>query len=72
MIGFQHVEAVCEYARHILQALGLVEHLEDRLAVLHIGDEMSGEQVGHVAGVAGSADVVGRFGGNFVVEARVR
>ncbi len=71
MISFQHVEAVCQYARHMLQAVGLVEHLKDRLAVLHFGDEMSGEQIGHVPGLASGPDVVGGFGRNLTIEARV-
>jgi hypothetical protein len=55
----------------VLQAVGLIQHFEDVLALLNIGDEMGGEEVGKIAGLAGGSNVVGGFGGNLVVEAGI-
>ena len=51
-----------------MKTFGVVVNFEDVLAVMNVGEEVSGEEVGHVTGVASGSDVVGSLRGTFVVE----
>jgi hypothetical protein len=49
----------------------VIVKLEDVLAVMNVGKEVSGQEVGHVTGIASSPDMVRGLGRNLVIEAGI-